>query len=198
MVTGALPLPVYILAGGRSSRFGSDKARATIGSRPLISIVAKELAPAASAITVVADRPGRYADLGLRTIGDLVPGQGPLGGLCTAIEDMAGGGWLALVACDWVGLRARWLETLYREVNDGSHCIHFRHQRSEPLLALYHTSVLPRAYARLAAGQRSMHGLLEAITCTELDPPEDFAGARNINNREDLRAFLENRGITHA
>lgn len=198
MVIDIPPLPVYILAGGQSSRFGSDKARASIGEAPLLATLAEVLAPVASAITVVADRPGRYNDLGLRTLGDVLPGQGPLGGLFTAIEDMAGAGWLALVACDWAGLQARWIDALCHRAADGAQCVLYRHQRREPLLALYHTSIGPRAEAHLEAGRRSMSGLLESIRCTEVDPPDGFARAVNINSRDDLAAFLRNRGTSDA
>lgn len=71
-----------ILAGGRSSRFGSDKALATLDGRALIDRVAEGLAPQVDvvivvgrshhALTAISDRPGR--DLG------------PLGGIAGALH----------------------------------------------------------------------------------------------------------------
>ena len=58
-------VPVYILAGGRSRRFGRDKARATTGGAALVVRLAELLTPVAQSITVIAGRPGAYDDLGL-------------------------------------------------------------------------------------------------------------------------------------
>ncbi len=55
---------VYILAGGKSRRFGSDKARAEAKGVAVIVRVAEALASIAGTVTVVADRAGRYDDLG--------------------------------------------------------------------------------------------------------------------------------------
>ena len=52
-------VPAYILSGGRSSRFGSDKARALAAGKPLILHAADTVAPVAASITVVADRPDK-------------------------------------------------------------------------------------------------------------------------------------------
>ncbi|HEY9840887.1 MAG TPA: NTP transferase domain-containing protein, partial [Candidatus Obscuribacterales bacterium] len=64
-------LPVYLLAGGRNSRFGSDKARALLGGSPLILQVARLLHPYAADLKVVATTAGAYADLGLETLADI-------------------------------------------------------------------------------------------------------------------------------
>lgn len=74
----SVQVPVYILAGGRSSRFGSDKARAALHGRPMIVRIAELLRPVAESMIVVAEQSDKYADLGLLTIADAIPGQGPL------------------------------------------------------------------------------------------------------------------------
>jgi len=141
-------LPVYILAGGRSSRFGSDKARALLDGEPLIARLARQIAPIAAGITVVADAPEKYADLGLRTIADRRPGLGPLAGLEAAMLDLIAstaplgkwcqtpfpdkwcqtpfsqaptpeGGWLAMLTCDMTGLQPAWIELLQHAARDG-------------------------------------------------------------------------------
>lgn len=95
-------LPLYILAGGRSSRFGSDKARAELGGRPLVRRIADALAPVADPVRVVAGPPGGYADLGFVTIADRRPDLRPLAGLEMALLDrqqLCGTGWLILCSC---------------------------------------------------------------------------------------------------
>ncbi len=81
------PRPMaYVLAGGKSRRFGSDKARAMLAGQPLLLHVARQLEPVCSCVWVVAQRAGQYDDLGLPTLGDLALGLGPLAGLQTALS----------------------------------------------------------------------------------------------------------------
>src|SRR5437867_170131 len=95
-------LPLYIAAGGRSSRFGSDKARADVNGIPLILHVARRLEEAVSSLTVVADVEHKFEDLQLRTIADQHPGFGPMAALHAALDDQKHEGWLLLVSCDFV------------------------------------------------------------------------------------------------
>jgi len=80
-------LPVYILAGGRSSRFGSDKARAMVDNIPLVVRLHKIIsAQVSSQVFVVASAVDAYNDLGLTTLGDAIPNLGPVSGIATALE----------------------------------------------------------------------------------------------------------------
>jgi molybdopterin-guanine dinucleotide biosynthesis protein A len=93
-----------VLAGGASSRFGTDKAAALVDGRALLDHVIAALRPQVDEIAVVArDWPG------LRRIDDQPrPGLGPLGGLCGALEFAGAGGFAAVlcVPCDMLHLPA--------------------------------------------------------------------------------------------
>lgn len=80
LLTGA------ILAGGRGRRLGRDKALATLGGRPLARWVADALAPVVSDLWLVTNQPLVHLELGLPLLTDLVPSQGPLGGLLTVLS----------------------------------------------------------------------------------------------------------------
>jgi molybdopterin-guanine dinucleotide biosynthesis protein A len=176
---------LYILAGGGSRRYGSDKARAVVDGEPLISGVARVLGPMAKTITVVAGRDGLYEDLGFRTIGDLVPGVGPLAGLLTAADDRPGDGWLILTACDWSGIRAEWIGLLADRIEADSQAVVFRHEHLEPALALYHTSVKSTARRLIGAGRFEMTALIEAVRTVYVPVPDTWGDAKNINRPED-------------
>ncbi|MDH3217714.1 MAG: molybdenum cofactor guanylyltransferase, partial [Candidatus Krumholzibacteria bacterium] len=158
-------LAVYILAGGRSTRFGRDKATFEVQGTPMIVHLAQTFAPLARSVTVVAAGAGVYEHLGLRTIGDVIEGKGPVGGLLTALQDhrnqirVAGAregynfreGWILVSACDWVGVRTDWVNKLTAQRHDGAQAVVFRAQRFEPLLGLYHTSACDTIASRMAA-----------------------------------------------
>ncbi|MCX7806281.1 MAG: molybdenum cofactor guanylyltransferase, partial [Planctomycetota bacterium] len=94
-----------ILAGGRGSRMGADKALLRIGGRTLIERAAGAMAEVfGDRLLIVTDRPDRFAGMALpRVATDLVPGAGPLGGLLTALREV-GDAPVFAVACDMPGL----------------------------------------------------------------------------------------------
>jgi molybdopterin-guanine dinucleotide biosynthesis protein A len=184
-------VPVYVLAGGHSRRFGSDKARVLVGDEPLLTYVALGLAGVASRLAVVADAPGRYDDLGLPTLGDALAGQGPMGGLERALGDLAPGEeWLLLAPCDLLGIAPSWLETLLEARAPQSGVVAFRGARWEPMPALYHADLRDRVRARLAAGQRSLWRLIEAADPIALPHPPGWEQAVQVNTPADLERYL--------
>lgn len=70
-----------ILAGGQSSRMGTNKALLDFHGQPLIARLADRFTRWFSQVVVVTNTPELYAFLGLPMVGDRIPGLGPLGGL---------------------------------------------------------------------------------------------------------------------
>jgi molybdopterin-guanine dinucleotide biosynthesis protein A len=179
-----IEIPIYVLAGGRSSRFGRDKARAPLHGRPLLQVAVEPFAGRPGPLTVVADVPDKYKDLGLRTLGDLEPDRGPLGGLLTALADRARGGaegWLLLTACDFVGTRPAWIDLLAEARRPGARAVAFRGERWEPLFALYHTALREEAAAELEAGRVALWRLLDRVHAISVGLPADWSAARSLD-----------------
>lgn len=176
----------YILAGGKSRRFGSDKARAPVDGKPMILHVADAMRPIAQSITVVAGAADAYADLGLRTIADRHPGRGPLAGLHGALLD-APTAWIAVVGCDTIGVDQRWWRLLVGARSEACDAVAFRHDLWEPLCALYRRTILPEVQRRLDAGELSMQRLLDAIRTAPIPMPAGWNGrALSVNRPGDL------------
>src|SRR6476620_2572053 len=95
-----LPLSAAILAGGQSKRMGTDKARLrlTPDGRTLIELVLAAVRAGADDIILVAND-DRLTDLGLRTVSDVYPDAGALGGIYSAIASARHEHCL-VVACD--------------------------------------------------------------------------------------------------
>ncbi|HIE12244.1 MAG TPA: molybdopterin-guanine dinucleotide biosynthesis protein B [Desulfotomaculum sp.] len=77
-VTGA------VLAGGKSSRMGEDKAFLLVDGRPLIERVVAALREVFPEVMIAGD-PEVYGGLAERVVPDIVPGVGPIGGIHTAL-----------------------------------------------------------------------------------------------------------------
>ncbi|MDO1584587.1 molybdenum cofactor guanylyltransferase MobA [Rhizobium oryzicola] len=80
------PPPGIILAGGKSSRMGTNKAEVLLGGLPMIAHVIRHLAPQVSHLSVNAPAPLAAAP-DLPAVPDVIPGQGgPLVGILTAMR----------------------------------------------------------------------------------------------------------------
>lgn len=91
-----------VIAGGKSTRFGSDKALARLRGRTLIDRVADTLAEQTAEVIVV----GREHD-GMQSLADKpAPDMGPLGGIAAALSEAQARGYSAVLTapCDAVDL----------------------------------------------------------------------------------------------
>ncbi len=176
---------LYILAGGASRRFGSDKARALRHGKPLVVGVAEALATAVGQTAVVASRDGQYDDLGLHTIGDEVPSLGPLGGLVTALSDLAGRGgeWMLLAACDLIDPDPQWVSRLSRAAAPDRPSVFRGAGGWEPVFGLYPASLLDGARRSLQGDDRSMQALLDREEAVAVPVP---AAYRHVTTSGDL------------
>ncbi len=176
-----------ILAGGRSRRFGSDKARAVVEGSPLILRVVEAVRPVAGSILVVADEPDKYADLGLSTVADPIPDAGPMSGLAGALARLPAGFGLVL-PCDLIGLRTPWLRTLRGAADDEVDAVVFESDRLEPLPGLYHTRLATEALVRARSGPRALVRLLADVRTRRLPAPGDWARIGRVTRPSDLPA----------
>jgi len=185
----------FILAGGASTRMGQDKALLEVGGEPMLVRTARLLEPLVSrraGVTVIAD-PKRYAKLGLRFERDDIPGQGPLGGIVTALR-LSPCPWSLIVSCDLPFLTGEWLEYLMgRAVGSAAEAVVPESpQGPEPLCAAYHKRCEESFRTCLARGVRKVTEAfvgrdVEVISADEW-APFDREGRllRNMNAPEDL------------
>ncbi|MBC7987697.1 MAG: molybdenum cofactor guanylyltransferase [Sphingomonadaceae bacterium] len=163
-----------ILAGGRATRFGSDKALAMLEGRPLIAHVADALAAQADAVVVCGREWGALPSLPDRP----APGMGPLGGLCAALRHAAGEGYDAVLSagCDTLPIPKDLIDRLI----PAPACI-----ASQPTIGLWPASLAPLLDEHLATttdlSLRGWARLCGAIgvecgaTPTNLNTPADLA-----------------------
>ena len=76
----------FVLAGGRSSRMGSDKALLSYEGMDFVSRAVSTLQQLALPVRVVTDVPERFTHLSVPILVDRIPDGGPLAGLATALS----------------------------------------------------------------------------------------------------------------
>ena len=151
-----------ILAGGKSTRFGADKASARLGGRPLLQWAVTALGEACDEIIVVA-APGQAlpavdSTVPLLTVVDRVPGAGPLGGLVTGLAAAANDACFA-TSCDAPLLRPALVRLLATMAGGIDVVCPYVAGRLQPLASVYATySCLPILDHEVGSGNLKMTG----------------------------------------
>ena len=207
---------VSIQAGGKSSRMGSDKAWLEIGERPMIERVLSAVAPLASRIQIcigsrrsrgpneeIALIDDRYLELAniwdAEITFDRAPGNGPLGGILTALLDASAtedGAHVPvlIVACDLPFITTDFIELLLKKhdieqpditvPSDASGRLH-------PLAAIYSTSCLSVVAANVKEARLRVDLVFDLVRTVTIDyrEYEQLPGSSrfltNVNSRQD-------------
>jgi molybdopterin-guanine dinucleotide biosynthesis protein A len=182
-----------ILAGGRAARFdGRDKSALVVEGRSILDRQLDELSRLTHDILIVG---GRATADRARTIEDIVPGCGPLGGLHAALTESAGEP-TVVVAGDMPFISAALLESLAALTKDADAVVPHTERGYHPLCAAYTRACLGPIARRLANGQLKLIDLLADVR-TRIVAPEELDGfgdrhrlMANINTPAEYDAVL--------
>lgn len=183
-----------VLAGGLARRLGGeDKALLDLGEGPLLSRTLATLRPRVTGVAVIGD-PERHAGFGAPVHRDLRPGNGPLGGLDTALA-LANAPYVLLLSCDLPFVDGALLDALLAAPPEADAVVPVLRGREEPLCARYAVGLRDAVTAALDAGQRKMIELYVGLPAARLDvealglaPAEALL---NINSPDDLARARE-------
>ncbi len=154
----------------------------------------------------VVGAPEKYAQFEREVVCDRWPGEGPLGGIITALEDAAKsaapGDWNLIVGCDMPFLTVDWLGFLVqRGTKSKAHVVVPQSTHGpEPLCACYRTDAAGKLRVAFESGVRKVTHGLQHVTTEVLDEADwkrfDSAGRLfwNMNTAadyEEARRILE-------
>ncbi len=131
-----------ILLGGKSSRYGSNKALVEIDGVRLVDRVAGVMKSIFHRVILLTNTPDEYAYLQLPMIEDLIKGLGPMGGIYTGLMTMSDDAGF-VVACDMPFLDGRLIRHMVAVRDDFDAVVPRMDWMLEPLHALYSKKCLP-------------------------------------------------------
>jgi len=186
LITGA------VLAGGKSLRFGKNKAFQLLGGKRFIDLAIESLRPFCDPVMVVVSEIEPYLDTGVMLAQDIILHQGPLGGIYTA---------LLFSPVEWVFVKATDMPFLVPELacliidaKEGFDAVVPKvNEYYEPLLAMYNRRCLPAIARQLGEpDKRQVTGFyrkirIRAVTEREwrkVDP--EALSFKNVNIPSDL------------
>ena len=151
-----------ILAGGKSRRFGSNKALAAWLDCRVIDAVVQAAKVACRDVVIITDEPEPYLYLGLPVYPDIKPGTGPLNGLHSALHH-TNAERILLLGCDMPLLSPKLLNRMWEIPNWAPVIIPSTAKGLEPLHAIYHKSLLPILDYRINSGRLSLRSLVKDL-----------------------------------
>lgn len=189
------PVAGLLLAGGRSSRMGQDKALLPFGADPLALRAYHLLEAVCSEVVVLRDPALGFPVAHARRVSDRFPGCGPLEGLASGLEAIEAERALVL-ACDMPFVPLELLRYLLAVYPAADAVIPESPQGLEPMLAVYAQRVLPVLREQLARGARRMLDLFTVIepqrvpheALRQFDPSD--RAFWNLNSPESYRSAL--------
>jgi molybdenum cofactor guanylyltransferase len=186
-----------LLAGGKSTRMGQDKALMVVQGEPLWRrqlAVLQQTQPEELLISAPLDAPYRIADA--RMVPDAIPDHGPLAGLVSCLAEMKTE-WLLVLAVDLPFMTAEFLHSLVVAAEQSGRGVFpvQRNGRVEPLAAVYPAKALPVARSRLESGDGKLVTLLarlegEGMMRRQIARSEDAPLFANWNSPSDISSGM--------
>ena len=186
-----------ILAGGKSLRFGRNKALEKIAGMTLVERVITHLTPITGRIVLITDGDnGRFSEIkSTEAVTDIYPAKGPLGGIYTGLSasnTVAN----IVVACDMPFINTALLSHMV-EISPGFDAVipRWPNNQIEPLHGIYSGSCIPVMKKRLENDQLSISECLKEMRVRYFDQAEfskfdpEFQSFFNINNQADIELF---------
>lgn len=140
-----------ILAGGKSSRFGSNKALAEFRGLPLIERVTTILETIFPRLVIISNSPHEYSYLGLPIYQDIIKGLGPIGGIYTGLEEIEDD-WGFFTACDMPFVNESLVRYMAENRGTMDAIVPKVDWKIEPLHALYSKKCLPEIKKLISMG----------------------------------------------
>jgi molybdopterin-guanine dinucleotide biosynthesis protein A len=182
-ITGA------ILAGGRSSRMGRDKALLDLDGRPFIEHIANTLRAVFEHVIIVSGHKSEYEFLMMPIYQDLYKDCGPLAGIYTALVK-ANNAATFIASCDIPFLSTSFIHYVIERDRHNDVTVVLGGNSLEPLCGLYKKSCIPIIKKQLQEGEYAVRACLKKLHTTILSPPIDAPRNRvhplmNINTPRD-------------
>ncbi len=182
----------YILAGGKSSRMGTDKGLMLYKGKEIVKYSMEQLQPIVDKVVIVSNNM-EYEKLGVEVIPDLIKDIGPAGGIYSAL-DHSDVNLNFIVSCDMPFITKEAINFIIENTSSSQITLPCQHGQLEPLFGVYSKTCLVQWLTLINQGCIKIKDLASNfdlrtinIDDNELFHPTFFT---NINTKEDfLKAF---------
>ena len=164
-----IPISAFILIGGKSERFGSEKWRANINGKSVLDRIWDACMHFEERVVIGKEKPKNFKK---PFICDQLEIQAPINGLYTAIQHSEHD-WIQLVSCDIPLIEADVFQMLWNSnAQESDIVIPFSNNRYQVTCALYHKRTLNYLESAINKNNFSLLSLIKNLKITKEIKPE--------------------------
>lgn len=183
----------YILAGGKSSRMGSDKGLLPLNNEVFVEKISNQLNKITNSVYVITSNEA-YKNLNLNCIEDVFPDKGPVGGIYTALTHSENEQFV-IISCDAPLINQEVIMWLIMEHEKSNSIITFPTytDKDYPLIGIYSKKLAPIFLEAIQQDSLKLRSVLQNIDCNIVALPAKFRdNILNINTKEEYYKLIEN------
>ena len=180
-----------ILAGGKSTRFGKDKALVQVNGKSLLENAIDICFECCSTILISSNQK-EHQVAGYKIVPDEFPACGPIGGIYSGLKQ-AKTDWSFVLSVDSPAVEKEFIRYLISMISNSEAVVPESFKGKEPLIALYEKGCLPEIKKRIQNKNYKMHDLLSSLNVNYIDSrqwqtkyPQLFHNINRVNDLEEL------------
>jgi len=170
-----LNIGAIILAGGKSSRMGTDKGLLMLNNKPMIGYIIETLLQITNDIIIVSNN-NEYAKFNIPIYTDLIKESGPLAGIYTGLIHSKHAKNI-VISCDVPFVSVELLNFLIKNSENNDVIIPTNNNKNHQVIGVYDKSCASIFKEELANNQRKMKLALEKVNLKIID-------ANQFNSKE--------------
>lgn len=186
-----MPTTGIILAGGKSSRMGTNKALIELSGKKLIEIIYEKIRYSVLEVLIISNSPEDYKNLGLKVFKDIYPGLGPLSGIHSGLFN-SNTEKNFIISCDLPLISKDAVEYITNYKSNKDAVIYKKGNRLQYLCGVYKKSCLSALNISLISRELKVQEFINKIDAEILDADrfseEIFF---NLNNKEDYENLIK-------
>ena len=187
-----IPISAFILIGGKSERFGSEKWRANINGKSVLDRIWDACMHFEERVVIGKEKPKNFKK---PFICDQLEIQAPINGLYTAIQHSEHD-WIQLVSCDIPLIEADVFQMLWNSnAQESDIVIPFSNNRYQVTCALYHKRTLNYLESAINENDFSLLSLIKNLKITKVNFNSDkrFWNMNTKKNLGEISNYLANK-----
>ena len=183
-------ISLIILAGGKSTRMGTDKALLKYQGKTFVQILYDNLNSICSELIISSNNPEIKIE-GAKTVADEIKNIGPMGGLYTCLKYSKTENNI-VVSVDTPFVSAKLLTEIYEQTQNYDISIVEHEKKVHPLIGVYHKNVVKILESELKSEKYKVIRFLEKTKHQVISVDNSYKiELLNINNPGDYKKLLE-------
>lgn len=190
-----MKLTAIILAGGKSSRMGTDKGLVLLNGKPMIQHIIEAVQKTEINDILIISNNLAYKQFGLPVYSDIIKESGPLGGIYTGLVNSTTSRNMIL-SCDIPFINDEVMNVLLEDQSQSPITVLKYKDRIHPLIGIFNTSIIPDIQEQISKNNLKVRELVQSKNATIIDLEKKIPELKshvvaNVNTKNDLKEYAD-------